>query len=68
MKRKSTIRVLTPLGQQKKEQKVEAEGGTMSVARMRAELTRAGHGPTEKAPDQLIKDIWNAARMGGFLK
>ena len=68
MKRKSTIRVLTPIGQQKKEQKVEEEGGTMSVGRMRAELDKAGHGVSGKAPDDLVRQIWKAASLGGFLK
>jgi hypothetical protein len=68
MKRKSTIRVLTPIGQQKKEQKVEEEGGTMPVARMRAELGKAGHGVSRKAPDDLVRQIWKAANLGGFLK
>lgn len=68
MKRKSTIRVLTPVGQQKKEQKVEEEGGTMPVARMRAELGKSGHGVSRKAPDDLVRQIWKAANLGGFLK
>jgi len=65
---RKTIRVLTPIGQQKKEQKVEEEGETMSVARMRAELAKAGHGPSDKAPVHLVRHIWKAANLGGFLK
>jgi len=68
MKRKTTIRVLTPIGQQKKEEKVEEEGGTMPVARMRAELGKSGHGVSRKAPDDLVRQIWKAANLGGFLK
>jgi hypothetical protein len=68
MKRKSTIRVLTPVGQQKKEQKVEEEGGMMPAVRMRAELDKAGHGVSKKAPDDLVRQIWKAANLGGFLK
>ena len=68
MKRRSTIRVLTPVGQQKKEQKVEEEGGMMPAARMRAELDKAGHGVSRKAPDDLVRQIWKAANLGGFLK
>jgi hypothetical protein len=65
---RKTIRVLTPIGQQKKEQKVEEEGGTMPVARMRAELGKAGHGVSRRAPDDLVRQIWKAANLGGFLK
>lgn len=65
---RKTIRVLTPVGQQKKEQKVEEEGGTMPVARMRAELGKAGHGVSKNAPDPLVRQIWKAANLGGFLK
>lgn len=68
MKRKSTIRVLTPVGQQKKEQKVEEEGGMMPAGRMRVELDKAGHGVSKKAPDDLVRQIWKAANLGGFLK
>ena len=65
---RKTIRVLTPIGQQKKEQKVEEEGGSIPVARMRAELDRSGHGVSRKAPDDLVRQIWKAANLGGFLK
>jgi len=68
MKRKSTLRVLTPIGQQKREQRAEQEGSALSVARMRAELAKAGHGPSDRAPDHLVRHIWNAANLGGFLK
>jgi len=68
MKRKSTIRVMTSLGQQRKEQKVEEEGGMIPAARMRAELDKAGHGVSRKAPDDLVRQIWKAANLGGFLK
>jgi len=68
MKRRATIRVMTPLGQQKKEQKVEEEGGMIPAARMRAELDKAGHGVSRKAPDDLVRQIWKAANLGGFLK
>ena len=65
---RKTIRVLTPIGQQKKEQKVEEEGGSIPVARMRAELDQSGHGVSRKAPDDLVRQIWKAANLGGFLK
>jgi hypothetical protein len=65
---RKTIRVLTPIGQQKKEQRAEQEGSVLSVARMRAELAKAGHGPSDKAPDHLVIHIWKAANIGGFLK
>ena len=65
---RKTIRVLTPVGQQKKEQKVEEEGGMMPAGRMRVELDKAGHGVSKKAPDDLVRQIWKAANLGGFLK
>jgi hypothetical protein len=66
--RGKTLRVMTPLGQQKKEQRVEEEGGMIPAARMRAELDKAGHGVSRKAPDDLVRQIWKAANLGGFLK
>ena len=67
MNRKGSIRVLTQIGQQKKEERVEKEGSALSVARMRAELDKAGH-RVNKAPDDLVRHIWKAANLGGFLK
>jgi hypothetical protein len=51
-----------------KERKVDEEGGTMPVMRMRAQLEKAGHGVSRKAPDDLVRQIWKAANLGGFLK
>jgi len=66
--RGKTLRITTALGQQKREQKVEEEGGAMPPARMRAELDKAGHKVSRKAPDDLVRQIWKAATLGGFLK
>jgi arylsulfatase A-like enzyme len=38
------------------------------VAGMRAELDQSGHGVSRKAPDDLVRQIWKAANLGGFLK
>ena len=68
MKRKSTIRVLTPLGQQKKEQSANEKTSQMTDDQIRRDLARAGHPVTGKAPRKLLEEIHMAAGMGGFLK
>jgi len=40
----------------------------MPVARMRAELDKSGHRVSRRAPDDLVRQIWKAANLGGFLK
>jgi len=68
MKRKTTIRVLTPLGQQKKEQSANEKTSQMTDDQIRRDLARAGHPVTGKAPRKLLEEIHMAAGMGGFLK
>lgn len=68
LKRKSTIRVLTDVGQRKQEQVASDKTSRMTDDQIRADLAKAGHPVSRKAPRKLLEEIHMAAGMGGFLK
>ena len=68
VKRNSTLRVLTTVGQAKQEQRVEEATAKMSVDQMRTSLARSGHPVSKNAPPALVAEIHRAASLGGFLK
>ena len=66
--KRATLRVLTPDGQRKQEQRVDELTSKLSVDQMRASLAKSGHPVSKNAPGPLVAEIYKAANIGGFLK
>ena len=65
---RGTLRVLTDVGERKQYQAASERTSRMTDEEMRADLTKAGHHLSPKAPSKLVREIHTAAALGGFLK